>query len=257
MFDLRSLLDASVAVAAALVLVPGVWILPGTTPGVEAYAGVAVGGFLVVLAGARSAERLERSIHRRTALLALALPVASFAWFVHLAADRGVVVPALGVGAVAAVPVGAALAFAHEIRLRERTDRATELERFEARPSPRARKVILGGYAALVAGSVLVGGVLVVVSGVEDVASFAPLLGGSAGALATIDNEREVRLTDAGVRVSRTFHDWDAFAGYAVTDEALVLRRRGWRRAFRFDRTDIEGFEAVQRTLDRHLPRER
>jgi hypothetical protein len=96
----------------------------------------------------------------------------------------------------------------------------------------------------------------VVVAGVDAVAGLVPALGGSAAALPAVTAEREVEVTDEGVRVGRTFHDWETFTGYAVTGEALVLCRPGWRRSFRFDVEDVEDLEATEDALRRYLPSE-
>jgi hypothetical protein len=254
--NLRSLLDWSVATYGGLLAIPALRAVVGGPVGLAGYAGTFLGVFAVAFAGARSARDLEDSIAGWRSLLALVPPVAAFGWFVSRAVDADVVEWAYAVGAVAVLPAVGALLFAREVRLRARTERVRELARFEARSPPSTRRGVVVAYAVLFGGVLFVGGALVFLSGVESVGTLAPALGGGAAGIAGIDGEREVRITDEGVRIGRVFREWDGLSGYAVTDEALVLRRPGWRRSLRFDRDDVEDLEDVERALGRYLPRE-
>lgn len=83
---------------------------------------------------------------------------------------------------------------------------------------------------------------------------FAPLT----AVFASVENERTVEVGDAGVLVDSTLVAWDDYESFAVTDDALVLHRasRYVDRADRFDRADVEDFEAAVAALDRFLERD-
>ena len=77
-------------------------------------------------------------------------------------------------------------------------------------------------------------------------------------ALAPVAQERTYRVTPVGLEsrmpVQRCLHGWESFTGYEMTDDALVLRRRGpWRVDVRCALADIEDPEAVRAALDRRL----
>jgi hypothetical protein len=251
--DLRSLLDGAVACTFALLAVPLARVALGPGADAVAYLGVFVGTFAVALAGARSARDLERSIAGWVAVATFVPPVAAFAWFVHSAVDAGVVLPASGVGSVAAASAGVAVLVASEIRLRDRTERATEYARFEARMAPRARNRFVAAFAVVGVGWLAVGIALVAVSGADEFGTFAASFGGLAGGLAALGAERDVRITDEGFRESRRFQEWESFESFEVTEDAVVLHRRGWRWSQRFDREDVDDPAAVERALGRFL----
>jgi hypothetical protein len=85
----------------------------------------------------------------------------------------------------------------------------------------------------------------------------ATVVGGLTPLFAAKDDEREVAITDAGVKIQMQVHDWETFADYELSDEALALERPArFRSSFTFDRSDIERIEAVEEALRRYLPRE-
>ncbi|WP_318568300.1 hypothetical protein [Salinigranum marinum] len=130
---------------------------------------------------------------------------------------------------------------------------ATEFARWEARWPPRWRRLAVGAMLLGLA-SALVAVVAQVVSraGWADSAYLIAFLWTPLASAAT---PRTFRVTDAGVVVERPLHrrllPWDAFEGYSVTDDALVLVPTAWwRPKLRSDRADVEGLDAVVSALD-------
>jgi len=74
--------------------------------------------------------------------------------------------------------------------------------------------------------------------------------------LANDDDETELAVTDAGLRVDRSMTRWDAFEGYRVTDDQIELVRPGWYRPTRsFERGEISDEDALVEGLAEFLPR--
>lgn len=111
------------------------------------------------------------------------------------------------------------------------------------------------------AGCVLVGGPALVLGLVGDVdwlravgfpLTWAGIVGGSMG------RERTYRSTSAGLervgQFRRVLHDWSTVEEVRLTDDALVVDRRGFLRpAYRCARAQIDDSEAVHRTLSRYV----
>jgi hypothetical protein len=73
--------------------------------------------------------------------------------------------------------------------------------------------------------------------------------------LAGAADPRTFRVTDAGLVVDRPmlhrFRPWTAFTGYSLSDEALVIHRKGWwRQNLRCDRDDIDDIDAITEALE-------
>ena len=76
--------------------------------------------------------------------------------------------------------------------------------------------------------------------------------------LVALMNPRSFRVTSAGLVVEyplqRQVRPWSAYAGYELTEEALVIRSTSWwRPAHRCDRTDIEDVDSVVSALSARL----
>lgn len=76
--------------------------------------------------------------------------------------------------------------------------------------------------------------------------------------LASTSNPRTFRVTDAGLVVERPLHrrlfSWDAFDGYSLTDDALVLNPTvWWRPKMRSDPEDVKDLDAVVSALEKAL----
>lgn len=71
-----------------------------------------------------------------------------------------------------------------------------------------------------------------------------------------VTNRRTYRTTSAGIEREGRFrtrtYRWDAIAGYEVTDDALVIHRKGVWPAIQCSLADIEDPEPVRTALDRH-----
>ena len=61
---------------------------------------------------------------------------------------------------------------------------------------------------------------------------------------------------DHGVKIVGATYDGEDLGSFALTDEALVLARPGWRWPLKFDREEIENPSAVRRALAEYLPEE-
>ncbi len=86
----------------------------------------------------------------------------------------------------------------------------------------------------------------------------ASLVGGVT--LINVGADRTYRVTRAGLersnQASRSIYGWDAFDGFEVTDETIVVRWRAvWRPAIRCARDQIDDPDGVTAALDAHLDR--
>jgi MFS family permease len=137
-------------------------------------------------------------------------------------------------------------------------ERTTESAAWEARWPRRWRRVAAGVSVGAFAASA-VGFVAAFGFGIEWGWRLYYLLFVGA-VLMNVLNPRTFRVTDAGLVVEnplqRHFRPWSAFAGYELTDDALVIRSAArWRPDHRSDRADVEDVDAVVTALDEHLPR--
>lgn len=163
------------------------------------------------------------------------------------------------VGVVASL-FGFFLALAgHNCRTHRTMDETTVRAEFTARSAPESRKWLFVGGGAVGLASVGTAA-LFALTDVSDPGPIAGALATAMGTLTTLaaaSDEREVTITDAGVKVQMQFHDWDTFADYELTDDALVLERSArWRSSFEFDRDDVDDLDEVEDALKRYLPRE-
>jgi len=115
--------------------------------------------------------------------------------------------------------------------------------------------------ATLMIGSALVAGGLFVFSSDGNIGSLLSALGGLASSIALIRNDNStIAVTDNGLRINRTFTEWDGIDGYRLTDDEIQIVRPGWYHITRnFDREEItdedsliEGLEELLPRLDRH-----
>lgn len=172
----------------------------------------------------------------------------------------GLVVALVTLGAVAGGVFGLGLAVMSENRrVRAATADAAEHATFDARLPKRVRDLSrLGGGVAVFIGAVgLALGAYVGDEAVRVVGQTLVPLG--AVAVAQASAERTFEVTDAGLVLRRPVNArllaWEAFDGYDLTPDALVLRR-GSRLRFdvRCDRGDLDDPEAVAAALGRFVP---
>ncbi|WP_115862789.1 hypothetical protein [Halorussus litoreus] len=140
---------------------------------------------------------------------------------------------------------------------------AEEYARFTARGPERDRRLVTWSVALLM-GAGAVGFLATLVVGRLESSQWLFNLAIAAGAgLMGATAERTVAVTDAGLLVgnpvSKRVRPWSAFESYAMTDDAVVVRRAGWSpwglRDVRRDPEEVEDPDAVAAALGRVLPR--
>jgi hypothetical protein len=139
------------------------------------------------------------------------------------------------------------------------TARASERTTWRAGWSDR-RKEPLQGLAV----AAFVGSVLALIAGfafdMTLLRTIAQLLVPVAAGMYTVGQSRRFTATTAGLEeqlpVARRLHDWDAFEGYVLAEDAIVLHRRApWRLPVILARDELDDEEAVLAALGAHLPR--
>ncbi len=133
---------------------------------------------------------------------------------------------------------------------------ATELARWEARWPPRWRRFAVGAMVVGIASAVVA--VVAQLALGTDWADPFYLLAFVWTPLASATTPRTVRVTDAGLVVerplNRRFRPWEAFDGFSLTADALVVHPTAWwRPSLRSDRADIEDVDAVVTALERRF----
>ncbi|WP_380679287.1 hypothetical protein [Salinigranum sp. GCM10025319] len=260
--------------------VGGLYVAALLTPAVTLAAGTAVRdaatlyvGFLAVWAAitALAGWRISRTdglavrIGRHDASWLLAvLPfaafVGAFAALAFVESVPGVVVPLAMITMIAGVLFGLPFVVMSQTRHVDAvTADATEFAAWEARWPRRWRRVAVGAMVLGLA-SALVAIVAQLGFGTPW-ADYVYLLALVWTPLASAATPRTFRVTDAGVVVERPLHrrllPWEAFAGYSVSDDALVLVPAAWwRPKLRSDRDDVADLDAVVSALDRNLDRD-
>lgn len=249
----------------------GAVALAATTDAAALY-GVLLGTVVVTVAVVGHLARSERLPVRLGATpwawAATVVPL-GYVGVVLLALSATLGVPAavvvVGVlGAAGGLVVGTGLAVAARNRhARAVAASAEEYVRFTARGPARDRRLVKRAVGGLLAAG-LVG--FVASFAVDRLAAFRwvfqlAVAGGAGltGALA----ERTLAVTDAGLLVGTPVSErvlpWSAFESYAVTDDAVVVRRAGWSawslRDVRRDADEVPDPEAVATALGRFLPR--
>lgn len=187
-----------------------------------------------------------------------------FVWFPAgfvgaTAADSEALVAVGMVGAVAGLAAGLGVFSSARTSYADASlDGATERIEVTARWPPRARRAAV--VASAVAGVAAAAGVAASLFGgpaYEAGFYLLYLLPAVVPSLTWTREEYTVRVTDAGVGVQRgfvrRFRPWDRWTRYAVTEEAVVIERTGWRPAMRLDRADVDA-EALAAALAQSLP---
>jgi len=254
----RTALRVSLVVAGALVVGPTALVLPGPTWPLWG-AGCLLGGVFGVLATARL-DGPDAILTLPRILVGFLVPLG---WLV-VAFQRaetalGFVATPWFVGTLASLAWLVAVVVALDWRTQAHIDELTELVVFEARNPPENRRQL-----QIAVGFVLVIGVGFAVAGIvfgfaDDSGTLYWLLPSMLPVwlpLLTGSDDREVAITDGGVRVERQVHDWDTVDGYELTDDALTITRPRWYHAdLSFARPDIEDLSAVTDALDQYVRR--
>ena len=139
------------------------------------------------------------------------------------------------------------------------TGRASEQTTWRAGWSDRRKEPLKGLAVAAVVGSVLA-----LIAGIAFdmtlLRTIAQLLVPVAASLYTVGQSRRFTATAAGLEeqlpVARRLHEWEAFEGYVLAEDAIVLHRRApWRLPVILARDELDDEDAVLAALDRALPR--
>lgn len=257
------------AALAAPALAIGVAFRVSADPGVLFF--VLVGTVVVVTAGVGWVARRESLAVRlgasRWVWAAMALPFGYFGVLVAAAGGHGDPPSAVGglaiAGALAGFVVGVGLvAAAHNRHARAALADAEESVDFRAAAPGRDRRIATRAVVVLFAAGV-VGFAGSILLDFEPLRWLFQLAVPTGAALYGRTSERRVTISDAGLVVGtpayRRFRPWSAYESYAVSDEAVVVRRAGWSpwglRDLRRDPADVDDPAAVASALDRFLPR--
>lgn len=166
-------------------------------------------------------------------------------------------------GALAGVVFGAGLSTAARNRHAKAVlEDAEELARFSAPAPERDRNLGKWTFAGLLAVSVVGFGVGAA-TGIEPLRWLFQIAAPLGASLFGTTTERRVAVTDAGLLVGNALSEgvrpWSDFESYAVTEDAVVVRRAGWSarglRDVRRDAGEVDR-EAVAAALGEFLPRE-
>ena len=253
----NAVLRATLISYVALVAVPLASLAPGPTP--PLIAGCALLGALV---GTVATARIDPQKWLDTwprVIAGFALPVVWLGLGLGIGpVPDGVASGPLFVGGfgIAAWPV--AILTAVYCEQMERIEDATVELSFEARPASEVDERV-ANVAAIVLGLVTVVAVVVLaLTGGFDDGLFLTWLPGMSVVLLLLHDQqdsREVQITDLGIVVHSTIHEWDTIASYSLDEEELSLSRPTWYHStLRYDRDDIEDVEAVVDALSKRLP---
>lgn len=253
--------------AAALLAPAATLVLSAGEPTWQAYTTLLGNVFVVTVLVAIAVGRVERPLAVRLGrtrltwgLAAAGLPYG--AWLLAVGpgdAGGGAVLLAMlglfGAGFLGAIGYGMARTRAVHDRLAGEPVRA----RWEAAAPPARRRRAVGiGGGLLVAG--LVGMGAGIAAGVPPLRYAGQLIGPAAAAVAAgTTAEREYLVVDRGLVVRAPANlrlvPWERFDEFAVTDDALLLRRTSpWRLDVACDRDAVEDVDAARAALAEHLP---
>lgn len=218
-------------------------------------AGALVGGVLGAAASARVDPESLLTVSRVVA--GFALP---FVWVVPIV-ERVDSIPGLFLspwfgGLLGAVVWLLAFALASTIRRERRLESVTEHLVFEARPPADTRRQQRVAAGVILAITVGVGVLTFVLDSDASPSQYVWVFGMLPVwvALLTIQQAREVAITDGGLRIQQSIHGWDSIAGYELTEDALRFTREKWyHSAFEFDRADIDDEAALRTAIERYL----
>lgn len=172
----------------------------------------------------------------------------------------GVAISPLFVGAIAVVPWLLAIAIATYCRTRDRIEAATIELSFEARPPSAVRREYQNA-AAVGLGLVALGGIVALVlgGGLDETSMLTWLPAMTVVFVVLLDeaDPRQVSVTDIGIVVDSTIHEWDTITSFTLDDEELAITRTNWYHStLRYDRDDIEDVEAVVDALSKYVPQD-
>jgi len=165
----------------------------------------------------------------------------------------------LFVGALAVVAWPVAILAAVYCRYVDRIENATVELTFEARPASAIDERV-ANVGAVMLGLVTVVAVVVLAfsDGLDD-SLFLTWLPGLSVVLVLLHDHQEpsaVQITDIGVVVDSTIHEWDTIASFSLDHEELTLSRSTWYHSkLRYNREDIDDVDAIVDALSKHATR--
>ncbi|RXK49171.1 hypothetical protein [Halorientalis pallida] len=261
----RSLYRSLVGTYVALVVGPLAAALAGASGVVDPWISLAVaavggGGLGYWMGGGLDVERFATSL--ALAVPPVVLPLGYLVWIIALLAHNPGISPltllvrpaTLGVLAVA--PAVALVELGTRSVTVARIEAATVLHSFQTRPDRRER---LTTYGALAVGLGAIAGLLgvLVLLGQASIAIVLGTLVVVPLALAVLrSDDRTVVVTDAGLAVDGEFTGWEEVESYAVADDSLVVRPRGWfTDVYRLDLSSGPDPDQLQSTFENHASR--
>lgn len=255
----NSILRATMITYVALVAVPLAALT--AAPTLPLLAGCALlGALLGVVATARIDPQRWLDTWPRI-IAGFALPIV---WFVIGLGvgpvPGGIASGPLFVGAFGVVAWTVAILSAVYCEYRDRIESATIELTFEARPASEVDERVTRVGAVMLGLVTVVSIAVLAVSGGFDDGLFLTWLPGVIVVLLLLHDQqdsRAVKITDIGLVVDSTIHDWNTVASFSLDDEELTISRPKWYHSdATFAREDIENVEAVVDALSRHVPRE-
>lgn len=259
----RRTLEVLLGAYVATLVIPGVALFTGTLDAGRVPVLVAAGLLVAVFVArtARSVENLGDAVASVPVVAASVLPPFGYLPYMILAADPespaalaslvGVAAFLPGVG----IPIGGAVI--RNRRLREAATETAVVTVGGGEDDDETNWAVVAGVG-VVALSIVVAGVIVLVSGDLSMSAITPTLGGISTWLLFLgdDDATEVAVTDRGLRIDRRFARWQEFEGYRLADDEIKLVRPGWYRPSRsFEREEIDDESSLIEGLERYLPR--
>lgn len=253
----RRVTEALLGLYVAWLLVPAAILATGRLDLTVAPLVAGVGIATAVAVGARGVPSLvDRLAGLAPAVVTVSLPLAYFPYMIAVTTpgSRAAAVAATGgVSVLAGIGVPVSAALIRSKRLRERADPVATVTVGTADGTDRRH---LAGVVVFVVAVAAVGVFVLVEETAGGGALITAMSGASTALLPLLDGERELAVTDVGLRIDRSVTRWAAFAGYRVTDDAVVLVGERWYRPDRrFDLEGIEDVELLTDALSRYLPR--
>jgi len=158
-------------------------------------------------------------------------------------------------GSVAALVWLVALLLGHEIRQNRLQEELMTLVSFEAGPPAKVRRQAKYAVSALFVVVAVAIASIVVIGGETDLTAFVWL-----PAMLPVwlnlftDQKQSAEITDEGIFLQATLHEWETIDGYEHTEGELAITRSDWyRSAMRFDPDHIDDIEAVTDALDQFV----
>jgi hypothetical protein len=250
----QRLVLGTVILYSALLLGP---VVPLVTGEHDAWGLLAVGCVVGAVVGALATVGREMTAPDASWPLGVAGLVLPLGWFLPAVGESSVEAAVLSpwaVGASASIAwlvVGMGVG---ALRNAQRREKARTVVAFSA-PRPKAQRRQLAVALVVIMGlSVAVTvGIGLLSSGIE-VTTLLPLTIVPVF-FATLDEDVDCAVTDRGLRVENTVHEWENFAGYECDDGVLSVVSHGRTGTQRFEAEDIEDLDAVCDALGRYLPR--